>query len=219
MKKKGRPFFLTAFFRHNFCFSEDATTTARPIRCGDAVEAVPVEVPPPLNLNSYRSRSPVALPKLAEPSQTTTGREVCAIVFARRSRWRTDPRGTPKLAEPGLMVRRRVRSHGRICGEAASHHHCLMAAAGARRHFGSDRRIHHLRNRIPGIPIARLPDPSIAGRESPVAVTVRHPAPGIARHPHVAGAGVEGPAAILERAPVGADEVGLPDKSVTRARS
>lgn len=38
---------------------------------------------------------------------TTTGREVCVIVFERRSRWRTDPRGTPKPAEPGLMVRRR----------------------------------------------------------------------------------------------------------------
>src|ERR1700723_2026148 len=36
----------------------------------------------------------------------TIGREVRSMVFARRSRWFTDPRGTPKPAEPGRMVRR-----------------------------------------------------------------------------------------------------------------
>src|SRR4029077_20734496 len=98
--------------------------------------------------------------------------------------------------------------------EAQSHHHRLMPAHGRRRHFCSDRRIHYLRNSIPRIVVARLPEPSEAGNEGPVAIIVGHPAPGITRDPHVAGTWIEGPAAVLERAPVGADEVGLPDGAV-----
>ena len=33
-----------------------------------------------------------------------TGRESCSIALAERSRWFTDPRGTPNPAEPGLIV-------------------------------------------------------------------------------------------------------------------
>src|SRR5208337_2909748 len=107
-------------------------------------------------------------------------------------------------------------SNTRIGGEAQSDHHRLMPACGRRRHFGSDRRIHYLWHPVPGVPIARLPDPSKAGSEGPVAVTVGHPAPGITRHPHITKARIVGPAAILEGAPTGVDEVGLPDVAIPR---
>src|ERR1019366_5857154 len=130
------------------------------------------------------------------------------IEMAHRSAWHSEAGGT------GIEGQAARRSDSRIGGETQSHHNRLMPAHGRGRYFCSDRRIHYLWNPIPRIPITRLPNPSKAGREGPVAVAVGHPTPRIARHPHVAKAGIEGPAAILERAPIGADEVGLPDAAV-----
>ena len=47
---------------------------------------------------------------------TVTGRVPLSASFAPRSRWRTDPRGTPKLAEPGSMAS----GVGGLAGLAAS---------------------------------------------------------------------------------------------------
>src|SRR6266852_1837898 len=68
------------------------------------------------------------------------------------------------------------------------------------------------------MPVARLPDPSEAGNEGPVAIVIGHPAPRIARDPHVASARIKGPTTILEGAPVSADEVRLPDVAVAGQR-
>src|ERR1700716_1417188 len=77
--------------------------------------AIPGEGPPLIEGEGESEGEPGLVPKppvvgaVVETGgavATTTGREVRSIVFARRSRWRTDPRGTPKPAEPGLMVRR-----------------------------------------------------------------------------------------------------------------
>ena len=80
-------------------------------RCGAPIGAIPVEVPPlvDVDVEGELVPKPVVLAVVATGGAvaTTTGREVRSIVFATRSRWRTDPRGTPKPAEPGLMVKRR----------------------------------------------------------------------------------------------------------------
>src|ERR1700676_1659918 len=77
--------------------------------CGAATGAIPVELPPLVEVEVELAPKPVvgAVVDAGGAVATTTGREVRSIVFATRSRWRTDPRGTPKPAEPGLMVRRR----------------------------------------------------------------------------------------------------------------
>src|ERR1700686_4145944 len=80
-------------------------------RCGDPTGAIPVELPPLVDVDVEVELVPkpvdVAVVETGGAVATTTGREVRSIVFATRSRWRTDPRGTPKPAEPGFMVRRR----------------------------------------------------------------------------------------------------------------
>src|SRR3982074_1858294 len=82
-------------------------------RCGaPPIGAIPVEDPPLIEGEDEGEPGLVPRPVVGAVVETggavatTTGREVRSIVFARRSRWRTDPRGTPKPAEPGLMVRR-----------------------------------------------------------------------------------------------------------------
>lgn len=80
-------------------------------RCGDAIGAVPGEVPPliepELELGLVPKSPGDVVVETGGAVLATTGREVRSMVFATRSRLRTDPRGTPKPAEPGLMVRRR----------------------------------------------------------------------------------------------------------------
>jgi len=77
--------------------------------CGAAMGAIPVELPPLDNVDVELVPKPlgIGVVEIGGAVATTTGREVRSIVFATRSRWRTDPRGTPKPAEPGLMVKRR----------------------------------------------------------------------------------------------------------------
>src|SRR5580704_5957684 len=91
-----------------------------------------------------------------------------------------------------------------------------MTAGRNRRHFRRETGARDPRNRIPRVRVARLPDPPEARYESPVAVAIGHPSPGIARGENVTGARIVSPAAVLERAPVGADEVGLPDVPIAR---
>jgi len=132
------------------------------------------------------------------------------MVLAKRSRWLTEPRGTPKPAELGLMVRRREASLlDWRRGRGPPLPSCARSREPAARSFW---RAHSpplaARSRYSNCRAAR---PSVDGSVGPGAVVVGHPSPGIAGHEHVAGAGIEGKTAVLERAPIGADEVGLPD--------
>src|ERR1035441_4237426 len=105
--KKGGQFLAALFFVTQFCLNEGAGGGAAH-GWFDPIEAVPVEGPPLAGLGPEFLPKPVveAAAETGGVVATTTGRDVCVMVFATRSRWRTDPRGTPKPAEPGLMVRR-----------------------------------------------------------------------------------------------------------------
>src|SRR6266536_10530 len=105
----------------------------------------------------------------------------------------------------------------RIGCESTSHDYELTPANRRGRNACAHRWMHDPGKRIPRIPVAGLPHPAAALRETPAAVPIRHPAPRISGHPHVAEAGIPGPCAILKRAPAGAGEEGLPAESVARA--
>src|ERR1700686_4269486 len=93
----------------NCCFQCGRNGGGAEDRCGAPIGAIPVEVPPLVEGELGLVPKPVdlAVVETGGAVATTTGREVRSIVFARGWRWRPDPRGTPKPAEPGLMVRRR----------------------------------------------------------------------------------------------------------------
>src|SRR5882724_5295660 len=80
----------------------------------------------------------------------------------------------------------------------------------------SRRRVRQPRPAIPSIPAARGPAPAASVHKYPLAVAIRHPAPGIRRNPCVSKARRVTPVAIAERVPTNTHVVRLPDVAVSR---
>src|SRR6266536_1622707 len=105
----------------------------------------------------------------------------------------------------------------RIGCESTSHDYELTPANRRGRNACAHRWMHDPGKRIPRIPVAGLPHPAAALRETPAAVPIRHPAPRISGHPHVAESGIPGPRALLERATAGACEHRLLAHTISEA--
>jgi hypothetical protein len=78
------------------------------------------------------------------------------------------------------------------------------------------RRVRQPRPAVPSVPAARRPAPAASVHKYPLAVAIRHPAPGIRRNPCVSKARRVAPVAVAERVPTNAHVVRLPDVAVSR---